>query len=352
MYEYFHKLGLTRFHLETLQEEEIDISLLARVISATHENCLLQFPGRRSLASLSGKMRFEASCAADFPVVGDWVICSPKSDELITRILPRNSFLTRSAVGRHDMQILAANLDYAIVVTAADRDFKLARLDRYLALIHAQNIIPVIFLNKTDLIKHDQIREFENEIFKRHPGTTVFAGSVLTNEGLADLAQSLSAGKTFCVIGSSGVGKSSLINYLASNSVEKTGEIGSGNQRGRHTTSNGHLHLLGDGSILIDTPGLREVGMTDAQSGIQKTFAEIEDLATQCRFSDCSHDGEPGCAVQKALAEGLIQAEKWESYKKLKGEAARFKQTIAEKRNKEKKFGKMVKQIKRLKNLK
>ncbi|MGM0601464.1 MAG: ribosome small subunit-dependent GTPase A [Candidatus Rifleibacteriota bacterium] len=352
MYEYFHKLGLTRYQLATLQEEEIDISLLARVISVTHENSLLQFPDRQALASISGKMRYEAGCAADFPAVGDWVVCSPKSDELITRILPRNSYLPRSAVGRHDMQILAANLDYAIVVTAADRDFNLARLDRYLALIHEQNIIPVIFLNKTDLIDHKKIREFENEIFKRHPGTIVFAGSVLAKEGLIDLSQSLSAGKTFCVIGSSGVGKSSLINHLASNQVEKTGEIGSGNQRGRHTTSNGQLHLLNDGSILIDTPGLREVGMTDAESGIQRTFAEIEDLASQCRFSDCSHESEPGCAVQKALAEGLIQAEKWESYKKLKREAARFKQTIAEKRNKEKKFSKMGKQIKRLKNLK
>lgn len=349
MYEQLHKLGFSRFHLEFAHENSIDPALLARVISTTHENYLLQIADRQTLARLNGKLRFTADSASDFPVTGDWVCVSPDSDELITGILPRRSFLARSAVGRRDQQILAANLDTVVIVMAADRDFNLSRIDRYLALILDQGIVPVIFLNKIDLIDEAKLNSHEAAIFKRHPHLTFFSGSILENRGIEELAKSLSPGFSFCVVGSSGVGKSSLINYLAESQIERVKDIGTGTRRGRHTTTTGHLHVLANGAIMIDTPGLREVGITDAESGIQQTFAEIEELAAQCRFSDCTHMSEPGCAVQKALAEELILPEKFASYQKLKREAARFGQTIAEKRQREKGFGKMVREVMKFK---
>jgi ribosome biogenesis GTPase len=232
---------------------------------------------------------------------------------------------------------------------SADRDFNLARLERYLALIFVQNIVPVVFLNKTDLIDKDTLNWLEADLFKRHPGLTVFSGSVLKEEGLKAFADGLTPGRSFCVVGSSGVGKSSLINYLAQNEVERIKEIGAGTQRGRHSTTSGHMHILDKGAILIDTPGLREVGLTDAEDGIKKAFAEIEELAMNCRFSDCKHQSEPGCAVQEALSEGRILPEKFSNYQKLKREAERFGQTIADKRKKEKSFGRMVKEVKKMK---
>lgn len=232
---------------------------------------------------------------------------------------------------------------------AADRDFSLARLDRYLSLIMDQNIVPVVFLNKIDLIDEAELNRLESEIFKRHPHLTVFSGSILQEKGLQELSESFSPGLSFCIVGSSGVGKSSLINFLAQQQVEKVKNVGTGTGRGRHTTTSGHLHILANGAILIDTPGLREVGMTDAESGIQNAFSEIEELARQCRFSDCSHNSEPGCAVQKAVKEGILLEEKLISYQKLKREASRFGQTIAEKRQKDKSFGKMVREVIRFK---
>lgn len=345
MHEQLRKLGFSRSHLEYVFENNIDPGLLARVVSASHENYLIQSLSEQCLAQISGKLRFSAESASDFPVVGDWVVVSDSSSELITQILPRQSFLARSAVGKRDQQILAANIDNALVVMAADRDFKLARLDRYLSLIMDQNIVPVVFLNKIDLIDEAELNRLESEIFKRHPHLTVFSGSIHQEKGLQELSESFSPGLSFCIVGSSGVGKSSLINYLARQHLERVKTVGSGTGRGRHTTTSGHLHILANGAILIDTPGLREVGMTDAESGIQNAFAEIEELARQCRFSDCSHNSEPGCAVRKAIEEGMLLEEKFTSYQKLKREAARFGQTIAQKRQKEKGFGKMVRQV-------
>lgn len=354
MYEQLQAYGFSRFHLLHADENHLDPGQLARVVSASHENYRLISPRGEYLARPAGKLRFAASDGGELPVTGDWVTVSPESEELIIDILPRQSILARSMVGRHDdrvlgKQILAANLDSVVIVMAAGRDFNLSRLERYLTLTNNQDIIPVVFLNKTDLIDQDEVLRLESEIFRRHPEITLFSGSLLTGVGTEELCRSFSPGKSFCVVGSSGVGKSSLINYLAQSDLEKVSQTGKGTNRGRHTTTAGHLHILTNGAIMIDTPGLRKVGIIDAEEGLQQTFADIEEIATRCRFSDCTHTSEPGCAVLRAIAEGKILEEKFRNYAKLSREASRFSQTVAEKRKKEKSFGKMVKEILKIK---
>ncbi|MEW6710408.1 MAG: ribosome small subunit-dependent GTPase A [Candidatus Riflebacteria bacterium] len=349
MYNKLSHLGFSQFHLQYSIENNLDPSRLARVISTSHEHFLIKNTEKQVIAKISGKMRHAAESMTDFPVTGDWVATSQDSDEQINTVLPRKSFLARSAGGRRDEQILAANLDAVVIVMAAGRDFNLARLDRYLTLVSNQDILPILFVNKIDLIDETQVRDIESAIFRRHPHLLVLCGSVIDGRGLDALEKSLSVGHSFCVTGSSGVGKSSLINYFAGRQLERTTEIGNGTGRGRHTTTSGHLHQLQSGAILIDTPGLREVGITDAETGLSQTFSEIEDLAARCRFSDCSHMSEPGCAVQKAVEEGIILPEKLQSYQKLKRESAHFSQTVAEKRRKERGFGKMAREVLKVK---
>lgn len=351
MYEELVKKGFSQAHLRHALENNISAQAIARIVSSSHEVFKILTAESHCQAKLSGKLRFNAESALDIPVTGDWVeiVRLPDEEALIKSVFPRSSFLARSAVGRRDQQILAANIDTAIVVMAAGRDFNLSRTDRYLALIQDQGILPVIFINKADLVSEDELKSMERELYRRHPTITLFTGCAINGQGLSELVDSISAGQSFCVVGSSGVGKSSLINFIVSAEVEKVSEIGHGTGRGRHTTTTGCLHLTRQGAILIDTPGLREVGMTDAENGINATFSEIEELTSNCRFTDCTHDSEPGCAVQEALVQGIISEEKLLSYLKLKREASRFGQTIAEKRRKDKGFGKMVRQVKKFK---
>jgi ribosome biogenesis GTPase len=347
MYEKLRKLGFSQFHMNFAHENDISLARIARVVSCSHENYQIVSAMGHSMAALTGKLRFKAEMSRDLPATGDWVevgSCTEK-ESVIHQILPRQNYLARSAVGKRDEQIIAANIESAIIVMAADRDFNLARIDRYLSLINDQGIFPVVFLNKTDLLEVDEVKALENSIYRRHANVTVFCGSVLEEKGLGELMGFLSSGQSFCVVGSSGVGKSSLINYLARQQIERVTQIGDGTNRGRHTTPRGHLYVLENGSILIDTPGLREVGLTNAESGIGATFPEIEELALHCRFADCTHTSEPGCAILAALEQGAILPEKFESFQKLRREAARFGQTIAERRQKEKGFGRMIKEV-------
>lgn len=351
MYEKLVRIGFSQFQIQHACENEIEPGQIARVLSSSHEVFKLLGMQGELFARLTGKLRFGADSAHDMPTTGDWVeisLCA-QGEAVINELFPRQTYLARSAVGKRDEQILAANINSAIVVMAAGRDFKIARTDRYLSLILDQEILPIVFVNKIDLVSEEEVMEIESSLYRRHPAITVVTGSILQEKGLKTLVESLSPGLSFCVVGSSGVGKSSLINYLAGKQLERVSNIGSGTDRGRHTTSSGHLSILENGAILIDTPGLREVGLTNAESGIQQTFFEMEELASQCRFFDCSHQSEPGCAIQSALEAGKIQPEKLESFFKLRREAARFGQTMADKRKKGKAFGKMAREVLKIK---
>jgi ribosome biogenesis GTPase len=277
---------------------------------------------------VSGKLRHEADSKGEFPAVGDWVAVSIGPGEqkaIIHAILPRRSCLLRKAVlsgGRTEEQVLAANLDVAFLVSGLDGELNLRRIERYLSVVWEGETIPVIVLNKMDVC--DDVDQHLREAASVAPGVPVHAISAARNEGLAVFQDYLGSGKTGAFLGSSGVGKSTIVNALLGSERLKVAPVRDYDKKGRHTTSGRELFLLPSGGMVIDTPGMRELGMWNDQSGLSRTFDDVEELARGCRFRDCRHQGEPGCAVQQAIAEGLLDVKRLGNYLKLKRELARL----------------------------
>ncbi len=299
-------------------------------------------------AELLGNLRYSAESRADLPVVGDWVAFSPYDDRkgLIHSVYPRHSLLERSAVGKKgEKQLIAANIDIGWIVQSLNRDFNLNRLERYITICHSAGITPVILLSKIDLVTKEELHEHVRMVSDRLKDTQVIAFSNVDGAGFEKLQSTVERGKTYCLLGSSGVGKSSLINRLTGTQLMETGSISDRIDRGKHVTTHRELILLDSGAIFIDNPGMREVGIGDGFSGLEATFQEIGALANGCKFKDCTHLNEKGCAVLEALDSGHLDQEVYEHYLKLEREEAHFSATIHERRAKEKRFGKMIKEV-------
>jgi ribosome biogenesis GTPase / thiamine phosphate phosphatase len=273
-------------------------------------------------AEASGGLRCEADAGGDWPAVGDWVaieILQGGGRPLIHRVLPRRSKFVRKMAGRRmEEQVIAANVDTAFVVMALDGDFNVRRLERYLAQCWESGAKSVVVLNKADNCGDVAARVAEVEGVAA--GVPVVAVSALTGRGVDALSTSLAPGQTVVLLGSSGVGKSTLVNYLLQRDAQSVQAVREGDSRGRHTTTSRELFALPGGAVLIDTPGLRELQLWDATVGVERAFADIEELAAQCRYSDCGHTTEPGCAVQAAIAEGLLDGNRLENRRKLERE--------------------------------
>jgi ribosome biogenesis GTPase / thiamine phosphate phosphatase len=271
-------------------------------------------------ATLAGRLRHAAEMdpAVDLPAVGDWVAIA---GGVVHAVLPRRSAVIRRAPGDHarPTQVLAANVDVAFVVTSLNRDFNLRRLERYLATAWESGAQPVVLLSKTDLVADVAGMRLAAEATA--PGVEVIPVSAVTGDGLDEVRRHLGPGRTVVFLGSSGVGKSSLVNALAGLALLEVAAIREDDARGRHTTTRRQLVRLGDG-LVIDTPGLRELALNDAD-GLAETFGDLEAVARECRFSDCRHAGEPGCAVRVALGDGRLSAARFTSFQKLEREARR-----------------------------
>ena len=271
-------------------------------------------------ASVSGKYRYEAATVSDYPAVGDYVIAEwPEDDSnaVIRSLFPRKSCFIRKAAGSGKQeQVVAANIDTVFICMSLNNNFNIRRLERYLSLTYDSGATPVVILTKADLCGDvaGKIAEAQSAA----PGVDVLAVSSLVGEYNAVLKYIL-PGKTVAFLGSSGVGKSTLINKLTGIDLIATRGVGN-DDRGRHTTTHRGLIALENGAFVIDTPGMRELGMWDNDGGIDTAFRDIEALSHACRFSDCSHTTEPGCAVRAALADGTLDGARWESYRKLKTE--------------------------------
>ena len=271
-------------------------------------------------ASVSGKYRYEAATVSDYPAVGDYVIAEwPEDDSnaVIRSLFPRKSCFIRKAAGSGKQeQVVAANIDTVFICMSLNNNFNIRRLERYLSLTYDSGATPVVILTKADLCGDvaGKIAEAQSAA----PGVDVLAVSSLVGEYNAVLKYILH-GKTVAFLGSSGVGKSTLINKLTGIDLIATREVGN-DDKGRHTTTHRELIALENGAFVIDTPGMRELGMWDNDGGIDTAFRDIEALSHACRFSDCSHTTEPGCAVRAALADGTLDGARWESYRKLKTE--------------------------------
>lgn len=325
---------------------------IGRIISEHKERYVVTTEKGEFDAEITGNLRYTANTREDFPAVGDWValIIYDSYNTIIHKVLPRNSIISRKAVGRFgDLQIIAANIDYAFIMQAVDRDFSINRIERYLTICHTSNIQPFIILTKIDLISEVLLNELIATLKKRINKVPVIAISNTSKQGYKELKEGIVKGKTYCLLGSSGVGKSTLVNTLANKELMDTKNVSSFSKRGKHTTTHRELILLDNGGILIDNPGMREVGITDTSHGLEKTFETIFEHSKHCKFKDCTHTIEIGCSVIEAVEIGKIDESSYNNYLKMKKEEEHFEASIAEKRKKEKDFGKMVKHFKKIK---
>lgn len=323
---------------------------IGRVITEHKERYIVKTTVNEFEAEITGNMRFTAKNREDYPAVGDWVALTAYDSDfaIIHKILPRSSVIKRQAVGQFgEFQIIASNIDFAFLVQAADRDFNINRLERYLTICNSSRVAPVIILSKTDLIDELRLNEILNDIKVRIKNVPVIAISNETGNGYDAINSFIEKGKTYCMLGSSGVGKSTLLNNLAGKTIMKTDTISASTQKGRHVTSYRELIILENGGILIDTPGMREVGIADTSNGLEITFDMIVSLSADCKYKDCTHIHEAGCAVLEAVENGEIDKASYQNYLKMEKEKAYFESTVAERRNKDKEFGKMMKNYKK-----
>lgn len=321
---------------EVLQQELESVSSIYKIgrVAVEYKNMYRLYTcDGEILASISGKMKHNAIGREDYPAVGDWVIIDKTKQQegnaVIHGILPRKSKFSRKVAGREtEEQIIAVNVDTLFICMSLNNDFNLRRLERYLTMAWDSGATPVVLLTKADLC--EEIERKVEEVQSIAFGVSVHVISSKDSLGLEELDQYIIKGKTVAFLGSSGVGKSTLINLIIGEERLLTQEIREDDDKGKHTTTHRELILLPHGGVVIDTPGMREFHILDSSEGIENTFDDIEEIAFECKFNDCTHMKEPGCAVQRAIEEGRITKKRFDSYIKLKKEAA----FIARKENK------------------
>jgi ribosome biogenesis GTPase len=301
------------------------------------------------LAELSGKFMFTTEDRTGFPTVGDWVVMQALDDSsraIIHNILPRKTLLKRKEAGRKvDFQLIAANIDYGLVMQSAD-SLNLKSLERYLVMLNESKIQPIVVVSKIDLLSASELAEVQEKMTKLNARHVLISN--VAAGGIETLAHGLEPRKTYCLLGPSGVGKTSLLNRLLGDGLFKVAEVREKDGKGRHTTVRRQLIRLESGSIFIDTPGMRELGNFEIATGLEQTFEDITLYGVKCRFRDCTHVHEDGCAIIEAVGQGKIDAERYRNYLKLKKESEFYGMSYLEKRKKDKAFGKMVKNYKKI----
>lgn len=339
-------LGLSDEISNYIDENNLTGFTVGRVTQEHRERYIVSTGEYEFDAEITGNLRFSANSRSDFPAVGDWVtmVTFDSDKAIIHKVLPRKSVLERQAVGKSgESQIISANIDVAFIVQAITNNFSINRLERYLTICYSANIEPVLIISKIDLSTGKDILDAINGLAKREKKVKYILLSNTTRQGLNRILELIQKGKTYCVVGSSGVGKSTLINNLLKKDLLKTGQISHSTNKGRHISDHRELFVLENGGVIIDTPGMKELGMTDNEDGIITTFQDIINLSLKCKFPDCKHNNETGCAVIEALNNGTIDKNSYDNYQNIQKEQERFQTTVAEKRKKDKVFGKMIK---------
>jgi len=342
-------LGFTKELEEYRKEKNNDSFDIGRIISEHKDRYVVKTETQELDAELIGNLRFTAESRYDLPAVGDWVAVSEYDEgkALIHAVFPRNSILERKAVGKSGQtQIIATNIDFGLIVQSVNRDFNINRLERYLTICNSSKIEPVIVLSKIDLIEEQKLEELLAQVQERIKNVPVITLSNLSKKGVDEINSILARGKTYCLLGSSGVGKSTLINSLIGEDLMATGEISESIDRGKHVTTHREL-IVTENGILIDNPGMREIGITQTSTGLETTFNEILELAQNCKFNNCSHTNEKGCEILAAIESGKLDSDSYTNFQKMEKEKIFFESSVAEKKKKDKSFGKLIKNIKK-----
>lgn len=348
--EQLNQLGWDEWFDAKAQESGLADQRLARVVAVDRDQLVVIDESGEFRAKLAGRFLYMTEQPSDFPCVGDWVCIHYSSADMfgiIHDVVPRKSFLRRKAAGDAiEYQMIAANIDVALIVQSCHFDFNINRLERYLVMVRDGHVQPVILLTKTDLVSPEALQQLMEKIRNAGITTEVIALSNVTGEGVDNVREILQSGKTYCLLGSSGVGKSTLINQLIGHHRLETKGVSSSGE-GRHTTVRRELIVLDNGAMLIDNPGMREFGILGAEEGMGDSFADIYELAARCRYGDCSHSNEPGCAVVKALEDGSLHQAHYQNFIKLRSEAEFHDLSYCEKRKKDKAFGRYIKSVKK-----
>ncbi|MBI5021003.1 MAG: ribosome small subunit-dependent GTPase A [Ignavibacteriales bacterium] len=340
-------LGFDSWFQKKREESHKPDFSVARITRVDRERYLVRNENDEVQAEPTGKLLFFTDSNQDFPCVGDWVFVQYYNDgtlAIIHELLPRKTFLRRKSAGNTvDYQMIASNIDIAFIIQSCDFNFNLRRMERYLVMAKEGHVEPIILLSKSDLVSSEELEKRISDIRQAQISARVIAFSNKTAIGLDTVQQVLEKGKTYCLLGSSGVGKTTLLNHLLGREVFETNPVREKDSRGRHTTARRQLVVLDNGALLVDTPGMRELGMIAVGTSIDDSFSDIHELSQNCRFNDCTHTVEVGCAILTGIQDGNLDEERYQSYMKLMKESKFHQMSYVERRKKDKQFGKMIK---------
>lgn len=343
------KLGFSDWFKSELDDESQMTREVARVVSVQKDSFVISKGTGNIFAELSGNLLYSSEEAIDLPTVGDWVqadFFDEDTHAIIYSVLPRKTLLKRKAVGKAiDFQLIAANIDVAFIIQSLNDNFNLRRLERYLVMVNDSGIEPVILLSKCDLLPQEEVDNIKQQVVEVAPNTTVLEFSNLNQDNMDSVKLLLKAGFSYCLLGSSGVGKTTLLNNILGTTQFETQTTSKVKNKGRHTTTSRQLVSLESGAMIIDTPGMRELGSLLVEDSLDDAFVEITQLSQRCQFFNCSHSNEKGCAILKAIESGELSEQRYQNYLKIKRESEFNQMSYHEKRKKDKRFGKMVKEV-------
>lgn len=343
------KIGFNKSVQASVAPEILEQYDFARVVAAHKESYTISNGESDIFAELVGKLMFSASSPTDYPAVGDWVLVNFYDENtfaIIHEVVSRKSLLKRKTPGKKvDFQLIAANIDVAFIVQSLNENFNLRRLERYLVMVNESNIQPIVLLSKSDLLASEDIANKINDIQIVMPDLQVIPFSNENESDLDSVREIMQPGLTYCLLGSSGVGKTTLINNLIGQSTYRTETVSKKESKGRHVTTHRQLTKLDCGAMVVDTPGMRELGVFSVDTGIEETFSEIMALAEKCQFNDCTHVKEKGCTVLDAIDKGLLSMDRYYNYMKMSKESTYNEMSYLEKRKKDKQFGKHCKTV-------
>ncbi len=342
-------LGFDQWFQDKRAEARRPDCSVARVTAVHRDSCLVKNERGEVFAELTGSFTYSAESGIDLPAVGDWALVQYHNNDtfaIIHGLLPRRTFLRRKTPGKKiDYQMIAVNLDSALIVQACDSDFNMRRLERYLVMVNEGQIEPILLLTKSDLISTEKLDERISEVRRANITCRILPLSNVSGFGVDHVRQLLEPGKTYCLVGSSGVGKTTLLNHIVGRDLFETNTVRASDGKGKHTTTQRQLIVLDQGAMLIDTPGMRELGNIGASSGLEESFADIWEISKGCRFANCTHTQEIGCALLDAIKNGTLREDRYQSYLKLMKESEYNELSYVEKRRKDKKFGQFVKTV-------